>query len=84
MQIAVVLPDGDVDEIDRLVPEQFPSRAEVVRTAVAGWLAERRAAAIDHRYQSAYVETPSDVDHIDSGRLRSGEVSPGVWDDLDW
>lgn len=29
MQIAAVLPDEQVDELDHLVPEQFSSRAEV-------------------------------------------------------
>ncbi len=85
MQIAIVIPDEQVDELDRLVPEQFSSRAEVVRTAVEAWLAERRTTAIDRRYQAAYDGSPSDVDDIDSGRMGKGEpLSPGIWDDLDW
>jgi len=85
MQIAVVLSDEQVDELDHLVPEQFSSRAEVVRTAVSSWLAERRATAVDQRYQAAYGEAPAEVDDIDSGRLERGEASPPViWDDLDW
>jgi len=74
-----------VDALDHLVPEQFSSRAEVVGTAVSAWLAERLATAVDQRYQAAYGESPAEVDHIDSGRLGTGEaLSPVIWDDLDW
>lgn len=85
MQIAVVLPDEQVDELDRLVPGQFASRAEAVRVAVAAMLVARRAAAIDQRYEAAYAEKPPQVDNLDSGRVRKGQTSTlGVWDDLDW
>ncbi len=85
MQIAVVLRDDQVEALDRLVPSEFSSRAEAVRTAVAAWIAERRATAIDDRYRAAYAENPSSVDDVDSGRLRKGQMPPaGVWDDLDW
>lgn len=85
MQIAVVLPDEQVDELDRLVPGEFASRAEAVRTAVAALLAERRSAAVDERYAAGYDRHPVEVDDIDSGRLRSRREPPGgVWADLDW
>ena len=85
MQIAVVLPDDQVDGLDRLVPGEFASRAEAVRAAVAALLAERRIAAIDQRYEAGYAKHPQQLDDIDSGRLRVGQEPPGgVWDDLDW
>ncbi len=85
MQIAVVLPDEQVDELDRLVPGEFSSRAEAVRTAVAMWLAEHRALAVDQRYDAAYSERPAPADDVGSGRLRKGHEPPGgVWADLDW
>lgn len=85
MQIAVVLEDDQVDELDRLVPSDFSSRAEVVRTAVAAWLDARRSAALDERYVAAYDERPQQLDEIDSGRVGRPEVpGSGTWDDLDW
>jgi Arc/MetJ-type ribon-helix-helix transcriptional regulator len=80
MQIAVVLEDEQVDELDRLVPEQFSSRAEAVRTAVAAWLESRRVAAIDAQYVAAYADKPPQLDDVDSGRVPPS----GIWDDLDW
>lgn len=82
MQIAVVVNDEQVDEMDRLVPGEFTSRAEVVRTALTVWLAERRAAEIDRLYQEAYEKLPPNDDGIDSGRLGRGKVE--AWRDLDW
>ena len=59
--------------------------ADVVRTAVAAWLAARRAAAIDAQYMAAYDAKPPHIDEIDSGRVGRSEVpSSGTWDDLDW
>lgn len=85
MQIAVVLEDEQVDELDRLVPGYFSSRAEVVRTAVAAWLDARRSAELDQRYVAAYDEKPPQLDDIDSGRVgRSEAPASGTWDDLDW
>ncbi len=85
MQIAVVLSDEQVDELDRLVPGDFSSRAEVVRTAVAAWLDARRSAELDQRYVSAYDEKPPQLDDIDSGRVGRLEApASGTWDDLDW
>lgn len=85
MQIAVVLEDEQVDELDRLVPEHFSSRAEVVRTAVAAWLDARRAAAVDARYVAAYATKPPHLDEIDSGRAGRCEApASGLWDDLEW
>lgn len=84
MQIAVVLPDEHVDELDHLVPEQFSSRAEVVRTAVAAWLAERRPTAIHERYQAAYVEIPVETDDTQRTSGKGEPPSPEIWEDLDW
>lgn len=85
MQIAVVLQDEQVAELDELVPHEFSSRAEAVRTAVASWLALRQARDVDRRYQEAYAAAPPPVDDIDSGRLQKGSSGVGdVWRDLDW
>ncbi len=85
MQIAVVIPDEQVDALDRLVPAEFSSRAEAVRTAVSALLTERRRSAADERYEAAYANQPAQVDDIDGGRQRRGQDRPGdVWADLDW
>ncbi len=84
MQIAVVLEDDQVEELDRLVPAEFPSRAAVVRAAIANWLNERRSTLIDDRYEAGYSTKPPEVDDIDSGRVRRGNPLPAGWQDLDW
>jgi Arc/MetJ-type ribon-helix-helix transcriptional regulator len=82
MQIAIVLPDEQVDEIDRLVPSVYRSRAEVVRIAVAAWIADRRAREVDARYERAYLDVPQSSDDIDAGRATAGPCHP--WDELEW
>jgi Arc/MetJ-type ribon-helix-helix transcriptional regulator len=83
MQIAVVLADELVEELDRLVPGRFRSRAEVVRYAVQQWLTSEHAAAIDRRYIEAYDAAPQSVDDIDSHRVQRASVPHG-WADLEW
>jgi len=84
MQIAIVLEDAQVEELDRLVPDEFPSRAAAVRAAVETWLGERRAASVDEKYVASYTATPPEVDDIDSGRLRKGDALPAGWGDWAW
>ncbi|MDQ6909759.1 MAG: ribbon-helix-helix domain-containing protein [Actinomycetota bacterium] len=84
MQIAIVLEDEQVEELDRLVPETFPSRAAAVRTAVEAWLRERRAASIDAQYVERYPRVPQTVDEVDSGRVKQRSPLPAGWADLEW
>lgn len=84
MQIAIVLPDEQVDELDRLVPEQYPSRAEAVRTAVSGWLAERRAREVDETLIAGYALAPASIDDISSGAATAGGGEPPGWENLEW
>jgi Arc/MetJ-type ribon-helix-helix transcriptional regulator len=83
MQIAVVVPDEMVDDIDQLVPSRFRSRAEVVRHALERWLAEERAAAADAAYARGYGAADQRTDDVDSHRVRSGH-QPRSWADLEW
>jgi Arc/MetJ-type ribon-helix-helix transcriptional regulator len=83
MQIAVVIPDETVDDIDQLVPSQFRSRAEVVRHAVDFWLAARRSADIDRRYTEAFDKADQSVDQIDAVRVETHR-EPASWADLEW
>ena len=81
MQIAVVLPDEMVDDLDRLVPIQFRSRAEAVRHAVQRLLAAEHEAAVDRRYVEAYKISPPGIDEIDAARARA---IPKGWEELAW
>ncbi len=83
MQIAITLPDEVVDDLDHLVPDQFASRAEVVRAAVQAFLSHRRASAIDAAFRAGYDATPPKVDEIDIGRV-TRTSQPAAWDKLAW
>jgi metal-responsive CopG/Arc/MetJ family transcriptional regulator len=82
MQIAITIPDDELDELDRLVPHEFHSRAEAVRVAIRQLLAERRALAVDSQYVAGYSEHPQNADAIDSGRGEPAQPHP--WDELEW
>lgn len=84
MQIAIVLEDDQVEQLDGLVPEEFPSRAAAVRTAVETWLSQRRSARIDQQYEASYAASPPEADDIDSSRIRKDSALPAGWEDLDW
>lgn len=83
MQIAITIADETVDELDNFVPGKFGSRSEVVRHAVAQWLAAERAAEVDRRYVEAYDQAPQSVDDIDHFRVGSAKTPQG-WADLEW
>ena len=84
MQIAVVIPDEMVEQLDRLVPGRFRSRAEAVRHALDDWLAAERIRQLDNRYADAYAHAPQSEDQIDSARLTAGRALPNGWEDLTW
>jgi len=84
MQIAVVVPDEIVEELDRFVPDRFRSRAEAVRHALDEWLAAERTREVDRRYAHAYARAPQSDDNIDAARVRSGRSLPQGWADLEW
>ena len=60
IQIAFKLPQEHLDAIDQLVPDEYPSRAEAVRAAVAGFLKSRRERAIDTALAAGYGAKPPD------------------------
>ena len=81
MQIAITVPDEQVDEIDRLVPTLYRSRAEVVRLALDDFLRSQRRRIVDERYIAALdASTADDSVH----RLRAGDPAPTGWDDIAW
>lgn len=81
MQIAVVVPDDQVDEIDQLVPSRYRSRAEVVRVALDALLRTHRRQVIDDQYLAALDAVGLDDK---SGGLRSGDAEPAAWVDIPW
>lgn len=81
MQIAVMLPDDQVHELDRLVPGTFRSRAEAVRVAVDRLLRERRAEALDAAYARGYEAVAATADEVSWAH---DTRSRRLWEDLDW
>jgi Arc/MetJ-type ribon-helix-helix transcriptional regulator len=81
MQIAVVVPDAQVLEIDRLIPSFYRSRAEVVRIALDDLLSMRRRLDIDQRYLAGLDATADDDAPI---RLRPGDPEPSGWAEIPW
>ena len=81
MQIAVVIPDQQVEEIDQLVPGRYRSRAEVVRVALDDLLRTHRRSLIDDQYIAA-LEAAGVAD--EAGALRSGDAEPPGWNDIPW
>lgn len=82
MQIAVVVPDDQVDAIDRLIPDEFRSRGEVVRVALADLLATRDRRRIDQQYIDG-LEASADVADLPH-RLSAGDPEPAAWNDIPW
>lgn len=81
MQIAVMIPDEQVDEIDSLVPKMYRSRAEVVRVALDELLRVHRRQLIDDQYIAA-LEAAGGNDS--QGALRVGDPEPVPWSDIPW
>ncbi|MCE9623823.1 MAG: ribbon-helix-helix domain-containing protein [Actinomycetia bacterium] len=81
MQIAVVVPDEVVGEIDKLVPSPYRSRAEVVRVALDDLLRDHRRRLIDDQYLAALEATDGNVA---VGALRAGDAEPVAWADIPW
>ena len=81
MQIAITVPDEQVDEIDRLVPTVYRSRAEVVRLALDDFLRSQRRRIVDERYIAALDASPADES---VPRLRVGDPTPPGWDEIAW
>jgi Arc/MetJ-type ribon-helix-helix transcriptional regulator len=80
MQIAVTVPDGQVTEMDRLIPSMFRSRAEIVRIALDDLLALHRRQLIDEQYIEALAVPEDPAPH----RLRAGDPEPGAWAAIPW
>lgn len=78
-QVAFQLSDHDLERIDQMVPEDFPSRAEALRTAVKFWLEAVEQRRIDAALAAGYQIVPQgeaeeqwaevSVEALDSSRL---------------
>jgi Arc/MetJ-type ribon-helix-helix transcriptional regulator len=58
IQVAFQLPEQDLEAIDALVPESFPSRAEALRRAVRMWLRQIEEGRIDAALAAGYGLIP--------------------------
>jgi Arc/MetJ-type ribon-helix-helix transcriptional regulator len=57
-QVAFQLPDEDLEAIDALVPAEYPSRAEALRSAVKMWLRHIEDQRIDSALAAGYRLLP--------------------------
>ena len=76
-----MIPNEQVDEMDKLVPNRYRSRAEVVRVALDELLRVHRRQLIDDQYIAA-LEAAGGND--DQGALRTGDAEPTAWGDIPW
>ena len=57
-QIAIRLPQRLVDELDSLVPDRYPTRADAVRDALEQLLVAVRREDLERRYAEGYRRRP--------------------------
>lgn len=82
MQIAIVVPDEQVDEIDALVPGSYRSRAEVVRVALDEFLRAHRRREIDDAYLGGLERSVAADPPV--RRVGPGLKPPASWADIPW
>lgn len=80
-QVAFQLPDEDLQAIDKMVPDQFPSRAEALRRAVKLWLKHIEEQRIDAALTAGYDLIPPKAEERDWAEA-SVEALAGAH--LDW
>jgi Arc/MetJ-type ribon-helix-helix transcriptional regulator len=74
-QIAVKLPDGLVQAVDRMVDAgAFESRSDAVRRALQGVLAEHRNRVIGDAFRHGFTSHPDTTGDLDDVRRRSIEL----------
>lgn len=74
IQIAIRIPDDQLKELDNAVKAgEFKSRAEAVRRAVTGMLAELREREIAREYREAYTRHPQDPKIGEAGAILAAE-----------
>lgn len=72
-QVAVKLPDGLVEQLDRLVQAgAFDSRSQAIRSGLEAIVAARRREEVDRSYRDAFARVPETAAEIaDATRLAS-------------
>lgn len=81
IQVAFQLASEDLDDIDKLVPGEFASRAAALRHAVSEWLDRRREDAIDAALAAGYQGHP-DAEEEEAWAQASLEALESA--NLDW
>jgi Arc/MetJ-type ribon-helix-helix transcriptional regulator len=81
-QIAVKVPDGLMNEIDRLVEGgTFNSRSQAVRSGLEAMVAGQRRKEIDRRYRDAANRLPERKDEIDEATdLAINSINEEPWE----
>lgn len=73
-QIAVRIPDEQLKELDEAVDRgEFANRADAVRRALTGLLAELREREIAREYRDAYTRHPQDPKIGEAGAILAAE-----------
>lgn len=73
-QIAVRIPDEQLKELDETVDRgEFANRADAVRRALTGLLAELREREIAREYRDAYTRHPQDPKIGETGAILAAE-----------
>lgn len=81
-QVAFMLSDHELDRLDALVPDPFPSRAAALRAAVHDWLEVRSRHDIDQALEQGYADVPEDT--AMTGGLAAAAQRALTDRDLDW
>jgi Arc/MetJ-type ribon-helix-helix transcriptional regulator len=75
IQIAIRIPDHQLKELDAAVETgKFESRADAVRRALTGMLAELREREIAREYREAYTRHPQDPKIGEAGAILAAEL----------
>lgn len=80
-QVAFQIDNASLAEVDALVVGRYRSRAEVIRLAVAEWLATRRAEQVDEALARGYEVTPTGTEEDEWAELSVQGLRAG---ELDW
>jgi Arc/MetJ-type ribon-helix-helix transcriptional regulator len=74
-QIAVRIPDADVEALDQVVASgAYSTRADAARAAIRGLLTNHREAEIAREYARAYARVPDDVSIGEAGAKLASEI----------
>lgn len=81
IQVAFQLSEQDLEAIDALIPDEFPSRAEALRRAVGMWLRQIEEERIDAALAAGYQLIPPGADEKAWSEISQASLAAA---DLEW